>query len=66
MKKRSVLFIGILVLVMSYVSEAALSIMKGNIEEQWSNYTFSWEIKQKTKTFHNKIRKSITVCSDKR
>lgn len=52
MKKRSLFFIGAIVLVMSVLSEFALSMMK---EEQWSNYVQNWETPwKKYKKLHMK------------
>jgi hypothetical protein len=66
MKKQSLLWVGIAVVAISSLSEAALSLMKK--EEHWSNYTQSWETKwpTKVKPLPKNQRASVTICSDKR
>jgi len=55
MKNQSILFIGIVIVVMSGLSEVVLS----NIEtEKWSNYTHSWETKWTTSVKHKPTKKT--------
>jgi hypothetical protein len=66
MKKQSLVWVGIGVIAISSLCEAALSLMKK--EERWSNYTQSWETKwpTKVKPVEKKQSAPLTICSDKR
>jgi hypothetical protein len=65
MKKQSFVWVGIAIIVISSLSEAALSILK---KDQWSNYTQSWETKwpTKVKAVAKNKKIAITICSDKK
>jgi hypothetical protein len=54
MKKHSILFIGIVIVVISGLSEVVLSKIE---TEKWSNYTHSWETKWTTSVKHKPARK---------
>jgi hypothetical protein len=64
MKKQSIFVIGVVVVVISCLSEGALSLME---HEQWSNYALTWETKLTSINDKNIKRPipEITVCSDK-
>jgi hypothetical protein len=61
MKKQSIFVIGIVVVVISCLSEGVLSIME---HEQWSNYVQTWETKW-TSVDNKKTKDDITVCTGK-
>jgi hypothetical protein len=66
MKKQSLLWVGIVVIAISSLCEAALSLMKK--EERWSNYTQSWETKWPTKVKPAAKKQSVPIaeCRNKR
>ena len=67
MKKPPIILIGIVVIILSWLSEMALSMID---EKKWSNYVFSWETKWPTSLKEKPDVKPkepvVTVCSDKK
>lgn len=55
MKKQSIILIGIVIVILSWLSEVALAMID---EEKWSNYIHSWETKWSTP-----IKKKLIVES---
>jgi hypothetical protein len=55
MKKQSIILIAIVVVILSWLSEVALSMIG---EEKWSNYIHSWETKRSAR-----LKKTLIVNS---
>lgn len=67
MKKLSVLLISIVIVAISILSEIAFSVIE---QDDWSNYTHSWETKWTTPVKYKQVERAvaenkITICNSK-